>query len=928
MIEGLSEDPSGALWIGTSSGLTVLADHSFQNVSTNTSIMGAVSFLHRSRTGSLWIASTSGLCFIRQLQCVPVQGTSAWSINSDALFADSKDGSLWVAEGRNVHDIDGSTLQILRSISIQGDSDISALLIHNGQLLIGTQDGLQIYSAGRVSRLQVIGAVKSPQVHSLQEDGHGGVWMGTALGLARYENNTARMLPLTGAPPAMNVLQTFQDTRGSLWLILDRALLRVSSGQVESFRPDDLLRSATVLSVLEDREGNLWFGTESDGLAMLHRQKFFTYTMRDGLSGNVIRSVVQDPQRNIWIGTDGAGVDKFANGRFSALGTVNGLSSDSILSLAAQGEQLWVGTPTGLSSILHGSVRKYGSGVGLPDDFVRSLLRAADGTLWVGTAHGLSALNHERFTTYTRMDGLGSDFIGALLQTRSGEIWASTSGGVSRFARNHFTTLTTHDGLASNIVTAMHEDSDGTIWLASSGGIVNRVRANSIASLTSKVLPQTIYAVLEDASSHLWLSSRSGIFRVSRSELNRALDTHTDIRSIDSYGVSDGMTVRECSSGGHPEAWRMADGTLWFATMHGLAVVDPEQLNETAVPPLIVVESLSVDDHAYDPEHDWKFSPGSHRVAFQFAGLSYAAPQKVHFRYKLEGFDEHWVNAGTVHAAYYDNLPAGKYHFLVEASNDDASWSTTPASIRFAIKPHTYQTAWFYVLLTFVLAGVSYAIYWWRVRQVAAVYETVMGERSRIAREIHDTLAQGIVSISLQLEVVSRLMDSSVDSARQQLDLTRVLVRQSLAEARSSIWDLRMQNSEVQDLPKRLGSVLRRLTAEAHIAGTLKVHGTCRALPTDTEEELTKIAQEAITNAVKHSRCSTVELALNYNEKQMQLTIADNGVGLNASPMFAAQRGHFGIRGMQERTALIGGKLSLAPNPEGGMRVTVELPLS
>jgi two-component sensor histidine kinase len=394
---------------------------------------------------------------------------------------------------------------------------------------------------------------------------------------------------------------------------------------------------------------------------------------------------------------------------------------------------------------------------------------------------------------------------------------------------------------------------------------------------------------------------------------------------VASYGVADGLRISEASSGGHPAASRMQDGTLWFATLKGVATVDPTHLAVNRVPPLVSIERFAVDDQARSTLTPQKIAAGSRRFVFDYAALSFSAPAKVRFRYKLDGFDRDWIDAGSQRSAYYTNLPPGHYTFLVKACNNDGVWSADPASLAFQLRPYFYQTIWFYILLALAAALLAYAIYLWRLRQVESRFNVVLAERNRIAREIHDTLAQGFVAVSVQLQIVGRLITQSTDGAREHLDQAQEMVRTSLDDARRAIWDLRSQSSESHDLASQLLQAANRIASPSNIKAQVEVHGANRPLPPRTESELLRIAQEAITNVVRHAQATQVDIRLDYARRRVKMTIADNGRGL-AKDAPSSSEGHFGITGMKERAQEIGGSVSITSKEGQGTRVLVEAP--
>jgi signal transduction histidine kinase len=393
---------------------------------------------------------------------------------------------------------------------------------------------------------------------------------------------------------------------------------------------------------------------------------------------------------------------------------------------------------------------------------------------------------------------------------------------------------------------------------------------------------------------------------------------------VASYGVADGMKVNEASSGGHPAGWRLDDGELWFATLKGAATIDPAHLASNHVPPLLSIERVLVDDTPQIVSNTITLEPGSRRFAVDYTALSFTAPQKVRFKYRLQGFDHDWVDAGPQRTAYYTNLPPGHFTFQVMACNNDGVWSTIPASLSFHLKPYFYQTKWFYLFLLSAAALLWYGGYRWRMRQVESRFGAVMAERNRIAREIHDTLAQGFVAVSVQLQIVSRLLGGSTESARQHLGQAQELVRQGLEDARKAIWELRSQSAENQDLAAQLAKMADRVTAGTEIRTEVRVNGAYRPLGKTVEDELMRIAQEAVTNAVRHAAPKRVAIQLRFTAKQVELSVEDNGRGFSGE-LPSMQDGHFGIAGMKERAQQIGGTLTVNSRSGEGTRVCVEV---
>jgi signal transduction histidine kinase len=679
--------------------------------------------------------------------------------------------------------------------------------------------------------------------------------------------------------------------------------------------------------MFEDREHNLWVGSDTTGLHILRQQKFRTLS---SLSGYPITAITQTADGTIWLGSKGEGLFRYEGGQTRHLFTKDGLISDVVLSLAADRDgSLWIGTPDGLNHLRGEKIEAYTSADGLPDDFIRSLYADRDGSLWVGTRRGLAHWQSGHFTVLARADGLTSDLIGAMLRSSSNDLWVATLDGLVRIRDGQLTTFTKTQGLSGNVITSLLEDANNrTLWVGTKGNGLSRFSANSFSPVRAHDLPREIDSILEDADGYLWLTSSRGVMRVLAAELIACGEAPACTPHIVTYGSSDGMPTEEMSAGGHPGVWRAVDGHLWFATRKGAAIVDPTNLHENHTPPSVVIERFTVDDTGLKgTAAEITIPPGHVQYGFEYAGLSYVSPSRVRYRYILEGFDKQWMQAGSRRNAYYTNLPPRHYRFRVQAANEGGIWDETGAEVAFVIKPPFYRTLWFSGLATLLLVGLIFAIYRMRVRAIRSRFDAVLAERNRIAREIHDTLAQGFVGVSVQLELTAHLLaQSRVGEASQQVDRTRDLVREGLADARRSIWDLRATGTQAT-LPMRLTHLLEQSASE-HLKTDIAIGGIYRALSPSLESEVLRVAQEALANAVRHSRATRVAVDLRYHPNELTLTVCDNGIGFQATDTTLPAKGHFGLQGMRERADQIGGTLSVESSPESGTTVTLSVPLS
>jgi ligand-binding sensor domain-containing protein/signal transduction histidine kinase len=924
-IYSLFEDRNGVLWISTSSGLTNLVNGVFRAFTTKDGLpANSVWSVYQDHAGIIWVLTTAGLGKFANGRFQPLilpQGLSA-----AGTIVESQEGQLWVNSGNSILRIDPARLSITSILS--GGEQVQALASDaNGRIWAGFHTGLRIISSDGTQTSFHLPDQLGSDVTSLLRPSDGHVWIGTANGLAEFDGKSTHAITAQNGLPGGSITNLFEDREHAIWAATDHGIARIVEGHISMLTSKEGLSGNLVLALYEDREGSMWLGTEAGGVSILRDRKFTTYTAQDGLTDDLVRSVYQIRNGDMLIGTNNGGVNRYEDGRFSSLSTSNGLSSNVALALTddANGD-IWIGTPDGLNRVHNNRTTVFTSADGLADDFVRSLYTDRKGTLWMGTRHGLSRYKDGKFISYSAMDGLGSDLVGSVLEDRDGSFWIGTLGGLTHFVNGAFTNYTTQQGLSSNIITALYQDADGLLWIGTNGGGLNaRINGKFVSFSSATNLPQDIYGILEDGNANLWLGSSKGIFRVSKKQLIAMAEGSAKQVKANVYGTADGMRISECSSGGHPAAWKANDGTLWFATLRGIAAVNPAHMPENRVPPLVNIEQLLVDDVSLPMRSDVKISPGHTRFAFQYAGLSFIAPQKVRFRYKLDGLDRDWVDAGARRMAYYTNIPSGRHTFHVMACNNDGVWSEQNAAFSFVLRPHFYQTYWFYLLVVISAILFAYEAYRWRVRAVESQFNAVLAERNRIAREIHDTLAQGFVAVSTQLEVVTRLLSTSTEAAREHLEQARTLTRECLSEARSSIWNLRSQSPAPNDLASALTQAAERITANSDVKARVQVNGTFRPIDARTEAELLRIGQEALTNVVRHAQAQHADITLLFQEKLLRMTIKDDGRGFTGNPEELMRNGHFGLTGMRERAQQIGARLTVTSAADKGTEVQVEI---
>jgi ligand-binding sensor domain-containing protein/signal transduction histidine kinase len=925
----------------------------------------SVHHILQTRDGYLWIATEGGVARFNGIQFTVFnqENDPAFTSNDTCCLAEDRSGVLWIGTSDGLlRYAEGTFRRYATNDGLPSPVVLSLVSTSDGLLLVLTSGGLARYDGRKFTSLTL-------SASALGSGPGDQVWLATATGLFSYNHQLPRAVAVPGLPmetiegmgslqdgsqwartrtallmwnqgrlrtwrtgrelPGTRVQSFLADSRGTLWVGTDQGLVALSSVRTAEKARLELqpaLGVTSVLSMFEDREHNLWIGTDATGLHVLRQQKFRTLP---SLSGYPITAITQTADGTVWLGSRGEGLFHYVDGQTRHLSTKDGLISDVILTVAADRDScLWIGTPDGLNYLRGDKIESYTSADGLPDDFIRSLFVDHDGTLWVGTRRGLAHRQNGHFAVLSRADGLPSDLVGAMLRSSSNDLWVGTLDGLVRIRDGKLTVFTKTQGLSGNVITSLLEDMNHTIWVGTKDGGLSRSTANGFSPVPMRDLPREIDAIIEDTRGYLWLTSNRGVMRVLASELTACEEALTCHPHIMAYNSSDGMPTEETSSSGHPSALRAADGHLWFATRKGVAIVIPSELRESHTPPSVVVERFMVDDiERKSSGAEITVPPGHIRYAFEYAGLSYVSPSRVRYRYILEGFDKEWTQAGSRRNAYYTNLPPRHYRFRVQAANEDGIWNETGAEAAFVIKPRFYRTLWFYGLVILVLIGIIFALYRMRVRAIRSKFDVILAERTRIAREIHDTLAQGFVAVSTQLELTAHLLaQSHVLEARQQVDRTRDLVREGLSDARRSIWDLRAAGAQAT-LPMRLTHLAEQSSTE-HLKININIGGVYRPLALSVENEVFRIAQEALANVVRHAGATHAALDLRYHPDDLTLTVSDNGIGFQTTGANLPAKGHFGLQGMRERADQIGGTLNVETSPKGGTRVTLRAPLS
>jgi signal transduction histidine kinase len=575
-------------------------------------------------------------------------------------------------------------------------------------------------------------------------------------------------------------------------------MFRYSRGRFDAYNEKNEGIGPTISSILEDREGDLWIGTQGAGLHNLRTGTFVTLTKREGLLSNNILGIYQDDDQGLWVGSD-KGMMHFPEGIDGPVETYsaqNGLPGNFAFIVTKDREGgYWVATDKGLVRILNGKVKIFGPAEGMDiSGMILCLFTDHKGNVWAGGRGGLSRFGGDKFVTYTTRDGLSNNLVVDIYEDHEGALWIGTAGGLNQFKNGHFRTFTTRDGLSSDYIWSILSDPDGTLWLGTTGGGVSRFKNGKFVGITTEkgLHDDSVLNIIDDHLGRFWMSSNKGIFTVTRKQLNDVADGTVSQLTPTVYGVPDGMKAVECNGGFENSALLTRDGRIYFATTGGFSFVDPAHVAKADQLPRAVIESITADNRPVDHYKAVLVPPGKGQLEFQFTAPTFVGPEKLQFRYMLEGFDKDWNSAGTRRVAYYTNIPHGEYRFRVRAV-ENGDGGPIGESVTLTLKPHFYQTATFNLVL--IIAGVSLCagIYRLRVNQlklrerklVSLVNErtSALQESERLLRRSRDELEVRVRERTMELVNANKALEEEI-SVRRETEEALILAKDA-AEAAS-----------------------------------------------------------------------------------------------------------------------------------------------
>jgi ligand-binding sensor domain-containing protein/signal transduction histidine kinase len=924
-IFSITQSSDGYIWLGSTDGLARFDGIQFMHWRTrgNRILLGAVRVVRAARDEGVWVGTASGLVG-------HVRGDDLTSTTTDApveALLEARDGTVWVATAKRIVRFRPDTLmQIGPAINLPADFHSGLLQDEEGFIWLNTSRGVeQIEPASGELQPKNLAEGKS----WLSQDRNGTIWITRPDG-GTHTLREERPIQTPNHGNALDVRTVVRDNEGSTWIgTLGKGLFRLRSNAGESlpeqFSRVDGLSNDNVRSLFEDREHNLWVGTQ-DGLESIRDGAITTLKRGEGVESDNVDALAAGPEGIVWASTSIA-IDRIDSGHRESY-----LKGTAVKALFMDREKtLWAGTGAGVVRMTNGIWSPVYFPPGLSLNNVVAIAGDERGRIWFSDADkGLFRWSSQKIDDFSNEPLLQGRSILTIREDSKGRVWFGFyEGGVAIFEEGVFRRFSQRDGLADGSINAIAVDDNGIVWIGAERGL-SRFDGNRFVTWNSTHgLPgERVFWIIPVHDDHLWLGYTTGVARVSRMELDVALHNPPHLVAQEFFDNGDGLKGN-LDRGWQSPAVQASDGTIWFKTSAGVAFIDPAHLPRNPLVPPVHIERMFADTAVVDIKTAVRLRPFTRNVQFDYTALSLVEPRRVHFRYKLEGYDSDWQDAGTRRQAFYTNLGPRKYRFRVLGSNNDGLWNEAGAALEFELLPAFYQTQWFTVVFLIILMIGAWGAYRMRMWQLATTlrgrFEERLRERTRIAQELHDNLLQSILGISLQIEVTDELLPPELP-AKHPLQKALRLSKSAMDEGRRALNDLRASSLSTDDLVKGFRQTADGLRTESGTEIRILVEGHERPLNPVTGNDVLQIGRQAIANAFQHAGGGKIRVLLSYGKRDLRISVHDNGSGIDEDTIARGRPGHHGIRGMRERAERIGATLSIKSSAGQGTEVELIVP--
>jgi ligand-binding sensor domain-containing protein/signal transduction histidine kinase len=923
VINDILQTRDGFLWIGTYQGLTRFDGQHFTSVR-GVKLNVNVHSMAEGPDGDLWLGTQAGVFRVspRLLEQPGDPRVTVYHLGPRGDDAVSRvlvgqDGALWAGTRRGLYRWNGGSgfSAVVGGFAVNRFEEAP-----DGHILIPNSKGyVEWDGAGAVDHPEVVQqlGIGPDQVFHVFRDRQGAMWFSTGQGLFRQFGGSA--INIGGRGRA--VYQAYLDTNGNCWISTNGGVFRVRGNALEAVAVD--VQSRVLFG---DRDGGLWIGSNGDGLIHIQDRTVHMFTTADGLRSHVVMAALTTRSGKLWVATNCGGIAWFDGERFHPLPDKDHRADCAYTLMEDDNGDLLVGTfGHGIFRLHDGVLTPFLNVPDLPDDTVQGILSTHDGSLWIATKRGLARLRDGQLRTYTTADGLSDVNVIGLFKDGAGTFWVATATGVHQLVGDRFSQVISRP---SPIV--LGEDR-GDFYIRFRDGISRFAGGKAPVALPHLGNPGMPSAMIV-ASNGLWLAEREGIVRTKRWEPDRGMPADYAI-----YTRADGMLAAECTDAGMgPHLTITRDGRLWVTTEQGLAMIDLPRLPPDAGKSVLYLRDTVVGRKSQRPGDRLVLPPGTSHAELAFDPIELSAPHRIRLQYKLDGVDDGWLDAPPSHVATYSGMTPGSHIFHVRATNRDGVWDLVGMTYQVTQEPFVYQTAWFQALGVAAFLGMLCGLYWYRIRRLAHEFnvrlEERVTERTRIARELHDTLLQSFQGSLYEVQAAQNLIPRRPDAAMQTLDNAIRSAEAAIAEGRDAILDLRSGSGAPSDLAHLLAAAGQELSGTvASNGGTpafcVTVEGSPRDLEAILQDELYRIGREILRNAFRHARAKKIEVEIRHDAEEFRIRFRDDGIGIEPKVLDEGARpGHWGLPGVRERARLVGAQLDFWSDLGAGTEVQLTIP--
>jgi signal transduction histidine kinase/ligand-binding sensor domain-containing protein len=940
---------------------------------------GMVLSIAQTPDGYLWLGTEFGLLRfdgVRPVEWVPPGSDRLPSLRIDCLFT-GRDGTLWIGTRAGLASWNG--VKFTRYPEFDAKLVFTILEDHEGTIWVGgarlDRTGWLCGIRGAKTKCYGENGQFGSGVGSLYENGEGKLWVGASNGLWQWKPGPQQRYAMP--EPELSSLLDGDDRK--LLIATPNGIMRLVNGQAVPCRIRGFPMPRRPYRLFRDHDGSLWIGTAGQGLMHFHRGRSDVFSRLDGLSADEVANIFEDREGDIWVATI-QGLDRFRELPVVTVSDKQGLANDAVSSVLATKEgSVWLAGRNGLDRWNSGKVTAFRKADGLPDYGAQSLFASDDGQIWVSSRHGLARFDHNRFFPITGiadgelvMTGSAADiwllsYSRGLLRSADGRLieeypwprlqhrpqasviavdrqrgglWLGfwLEGGVAYFKDGKVqASYTSADGLGKGSVFDLQLYPDGSLWAATEGGLSVFRHGRGITLTSKNGLPcDTVYWRIEADDRSNGLYAPCGLVRVAPGELEAWASGSKRSIATTVFGGSDGVRLQSVLSTYAPHVSKDTDGRIWFVSLDGVSVFDPAHFPSNKLPPAVHIEQIVADDKKYEFRPGMRLPANVRSLRIEYTPLSLVAPEKVHFKYKLEGQNPNWHEVINERQVTYTNLSPKKYRFRVIASNNSGVWNETGDTLEFSIAPAYYQTAWFYASCVAAFLAMLWGLYRLRLYQIRREFNAQLDgrveERMRVARELHDTLLQSFQASVILMQAARNIFERRPEKAVQSLDKAITTAAGAVAEGRSAIQDLRVHPAGEADLPQLFTAAGQELAHSGEAPGNppafaVTVEGERQNLQPLLQDEVYRITRELLRNAYRHAQAGRIEVEIRYESRHLRVHVRDDGKGIDAEILKAGgSTGHWGLPGMRERANQFGGKLEFWSEAGAGTEAVLTVP--